>query len=71
MGRYDDINPQDIAPATGAPYSNYSSPALEPFTDDEWDDEPTCSDRRGHRWVCSDENEEISYCQWCGADGNG
>lgn len=24
-----------------------------------------------HRWVCRDDNEEISYCENCGADGNG
>lgn len=29
-----------------------------------------CTDEGGHRFVCSDENEEISYCQYCGADGN-
>lgn len=29
MGRYDDIDPQDIDPDTGKPYPNYSSPALD------------------------------------------
>lgn len=29
MGRYDDIDPRDIDPDTGRPYSNYSSPALD------------------------------------------
>ena len=27
--RYDDIDPMDIDPDTGRPYSNYSSPALD------------------------------------------
>lgn len=29
MSRYDDIDPQDINPDTGRPYSNYSSPSLD------------------------------------------
>lgn len=28
--RYDDIDPQDIDPNTGAPYEGYSSPCIEP-----------------------------------------
>lgn len=126
MGRYDDIDPGDIDPETGAPYAGYSSPALDTtFHDIEMDvdDEPAsvaetalrgllnaleanahpdeilalaeaarrtldgasvygrphydedgeaiCSNRRGHSWVCRDDDEEISYCEWCGADGNG
>lgn len=31
---------------------------------------PPCSDPGGHSWVCRDDNEEISYCEHCGADGN-
>ena len=38
--------------------------------EDEYDPQP-CTNPRGHSFVCSDENEEISYCEWCGADGNG
>ncbi len=40
--------------------------------DEEFDDSypPPCTNPTGHSWVCSDENEEISYCEWCGADGN-
>lgn len=38
MGRYDDINPMDMDPDTGRPYSNYSSPALDTsFHDHEMD----------------------------------
>jgi hypothetical protein len=38
MGRYDDIDPQDIDPDTGAPYPGYSSPALDTsFHDHEMD----------------------------------
>ncbi len=29
MSRYADINPMDIDPDTGRPYSNYSSPSLD------------------------------------------
>lgn len=29
MSRYDDIDPMNIDPDTGRPYSNYSSPALD------------------------------------------
>lgn len=32
--RYSDIDPQDIDPDTGRPYSNYSSPALDTSFDD-------------------------------------
>lgn len=36
--RYDDIDPQDIDPDTGRPYSNYSSPSLDTsFHDTEMD----------------------------------
>lgn len=36
--RYDDIDPMDIDPETGRPYSNYSSPALDTeFHDQEMD----------------------------------
>ena len=49
-----------------------------PLEDDEmydWDDfddsyPPACSSPKGHRWVCRDDDEEISYCANCGADGN-
>lgn len=43
MSRYDDIDPQDLDPRTGAPYRNYSSPSLDTsFHDGEMavDDEP-------------------------------
>lgn len=37
-GRYDDIDPRDIDPETGAPYAGYSSPALDTsFHDGEMD----------------------------------
>ena len=29
MSRYSDINPMDLDPETGRPYSNYSSPSLD------------------------------------------
>lgn len=35
------------------------------------EDDDACTDRRGHKWVCRDDDEEISYCERCGADGNG
>ena len=43
---------------------------------DAWDEDPqadpdACTSRHGHRWVCRDDDEEISYCENCGADGNG
>lgn len=31
---------------------------------------PPCSNPGGHSWVVRDDNEEISYCEFCGADGN-
>jgi hypothetical protein len=39
---------------------------------DDYDDSypPPCTSPRGHRWVCSDEDEELTYCENCGADGN-
>lgn len=44
MNRYSDIDPQDMDPDTGRPYSNYSSPSLDTsFHDAEMageDDEP-------------------------------
>jgi hypothetical protein len=71
MSRYDDIDPMDIDPDTGRPYSNYSSAALDTsFHDNEMDDddpaEIECDDPRGHKWVVSDENENICYCERCG-----
>jgi hypothetical protein len=33
-------------------------------------DPPRCSNPRGHSWVVRDDMEEVSYCEWCGADGN-
>lgn len=38
MNRYSDIDPMDIDPETGRPYSNYSSPSLDTsFHDGEMD----------------------------------
>ncbi len=38
MSRYSDINPMDLDPDTGRPYSNYSSPSLDTsFHDTEMD----------------------------------
>ncbi len=34
MSRYADINPMDIDPDTGRPYSNYSSPSLDTSFED-------------------------------------
>lgn len=76
MGRFDDIDPGDIDPDTGAPYANYSSPSLDTsFHDHEMDVDddaypPACTSPGGHRWVCDDTDEERSYCEYCGADGN-
>lgn len=126
MARYDDIDPMDIDPETGRPYSNYSSSSLDTsFHDGEMDcddedevladlrviekallgaygepvagasgqpaigvdaikrvraaikvreagddDEEGCTSHGGHSWVVRDDNEEISYCEYCGADGN-
>lgn len=39
------------------------------FTLDE-EGQQVCSNPKGHFWVVRDDNEEISYCEWCGADGN-
>lgn len=39
--------------------------------DVEADGDGACTSRTGHRWVCRDDDEEISYCENCGADGNG
>jgi hypothetical protein len=40
--RYDDIDPMDIDPDTGRPYSNYSSPALDTSEHDrEMDTDPS------------------------------
>lgn len=70
------IDPQDIDPDTGRPYAGYSSSSLDTsFHDHEMDVDddgypPPCSHRSGHSWVVRDDNEEISYCQFCGADGN-
>ena len=44
MGRYDGIDPQDIDPDTGQPYSNYSTPALDDSfyrNEAELDDDPS------------------------------
>lgn len=66
---HDDIHPDHIDPETGPPYAGYSSPSLDaPFSDD-WDDsgEPECTDKRGHKWVVSDENDDVCYCERCGS----
>lgn len=74
---YYDIDPMDIDPETGRPYSNYSSASLDTsFHDGEMDiddedyDDDACEHPGGHSWVVRDDNEEISYCEYCGADGN-
>lgn len=57
MGRYDDIDPSDIDPETGAPYANYSSPALDTsFHDHEMDvDDPPDVElsKLLQEWKCS------------------
>lgn len=57
MGRYDDIDPQDIDPDTGRPYGNYSSPSLDTsFHDGEMDDDPPTEAERLRealrQWKC-------------------
>lgn len=43
MSRYWDIDPMDIDPETGQPYSNYSSPSLDTsFHDNEMDVDDPC-----------------------------
>lgn len=66
-----DIDPQDIDPDTGRPYAGYSSPALDTsFHDGEMDVDdddsypPACSSRKGHSWVCRDDDEQVSYCEY-------
>lgn len=52
MNRYWDIDPQDIDPDTGRPYSNYSSPSLDTsFHDHEMDvDDDPADCGCGKRW---------------------
>lgn len=74
MSRWDDIDPQDINPDTGAPYGNYSSPSLDTsFHDGEMDDDDSypgpCTNAGGHSWVVSDETDRC-YCEYCCADGD-
>ena len=65
------IDPQDIDPDTGLPYPGYSDPSLDDDFDydheeEDYSDEPKCSDPRGHRFVVSDEDENYCYCERCG-----
>lgn len=41
------------------------------YNDDDGDDEypPPCTNKTGHSWVCSDEDDRC-YCEYCGADGD-
>lgn len=78
MTRFSDIDPRDIDPETNAPYSNYSTPALDPPFEDEPDD--GCSDPAGHKFECtgtayggdddSYHGEGRCFCIYCGADGD-
>lgn len=66
-----DIDPMNLDPDTGRPYSNYSSPSLDTSfhdheMDDDYDDEPPCTAPGGHSWVISDGDENHCYCEQCG-----
>ncbi len=67
--RYDDINPMDIDPDTGRPYSNYSSDSLDTsFHDAEMDvDEETFVN---DLFDCDHDWKPVrsggSYCPLCG-----
>ncbi len=78
MSRYSDINPMDLDPDTGRPYSNYSSPSLDTsFHDGEMDVDDDCEeqdkgscdncgtplDREAKCFVCDDEDDD-----WPGTD---
>lgn len=67
-----------LEPAEGPPsycglcgtyHNSMDCPDDEP--EDEDDGEPNCLPGHAHSWVVRDDNEEISYCENCGADGNG
>ena len=45
--------------------------AEEDEDEDEGEDMQACLPGHSHSWVVRDDNEEISYCENCGADGNG
>ena len=56
MARYDDIDPMDLDPDTGRPYSNYSSPSLDTsLHDHEMDAGDTTDCACGKCWceICS------------------
>lgn len=64
MGRYDDFDPMDLDPATGRPYSNYSSPALDTsFHDGEMDvdldESPLAALKAAERFVAGFEGDEM------------
>lgn len=71
------IDPQDINPETGLPYSNYSSPSLDTSfhdheadcdADAEWPER--CTHPSGlHDWPRVEEWERC-LCTYCGADGD-
>lgn len=76
MSRFDDIDPMDMDPNTGRPYSNYSSPSLDTsFHDGETDEDdddsypPRCTNPGGHEWPRVEEWERC-LCAYCGADGD-
>ena len=62
MSRYDDIDPQDMNPDTGRPYSNYSSPSIDTsFHDGEMDVE---NDEDDVDWDGeSESNADASYAE--------
>lgn len=57
MGRYDHIDPMDLDPDTGRPYSNYSSPALDTSFHDA---EMACSELADLEQAQRELNEMIS-----------
>ncbi len=73
MSRYDDINPMDLDPDTGRPYSNYSSPSLDTsFADGERVGEdngcPDCGARyAGRDYYCPPcTNAKVEAGYWLG-----
>ena len=68
MNRYSDIDPQDLDPATGRPYSNYSSPALDTsFHDHEMDVEdraPVYANAYEETAAAIELGKATAHCLW-------
>lgn len=71
MNRYSDIDPMDIDPDTGRPYSNYSSPSLDTsFHDGEMDRAISCLQCGGQGGVgLPDKAGRYLACPRCGGTG--